>query len=104
LETIRELALRETKTVSQHKLIQDCALATFNGFSIHIFYILIHLYTSPQLAQWYRICLPRKRFGFDPWIGKMPWRRKWQPTPVFWPGESHGQGSLAGYSPWGTQS
>jgi len=29
-------------------------------------------------------------FGFDPWIGKIPWRRVWQPTPVLWPGESHG--------------
>ena len=37
---------------------------------------------------------------FDPWVGKLPWRRKWQPTPVFLPGEFHGQRSLAGYSPW----
>ena len=35
------------------------------------------------------------------WVGKIPWRRKWQPTPVFLPGESHGQRSLVGYSPWG---
>ena len=39
--------------------------------------------------------------GFDPWVGKIPWRREWQPTPVFWPGEFHGQRSLVGYSPWG---
>ena len=39
--------------------------------------------------------------GFDPWVGKIPRRRKWQPTPVFLPGESCGQGSLVGYSPWG---
>ena len=39
-------------------------------------------------------------FHFDPWVGKIPWRRVWQPTPVFLPGESHGQ-SLEGYSPWG---
>ena len=39
--------------------------------------------------------------GFDPWGGKIPRRRKWQPTPVFLPGESHGQRNLAGYSPWG---
>ena len=39
--------------------------------------------------------------GFDPWVGKTPYWRKWQPTPVFLPGESHGQGSLVGYSPWG---
>ena len=36
-----------------------------------------------------------------PWVGKIPWRRKWQPTPVFLPGESHGQRSLVGYSPRG---
>ena len=34
-------------------------------------------------------------------FGKISWRRKWQPTPVFLPGKSHGQKSLAGYSPWG---
>ena len=42
-----------------------------------------------------------KRLGFDPWVGKIPWRRKWQSTPVFLPGESHGQKSLVGCSPWG---
>ena len=40
-----------------------------------------------------------KRRGFDPWVGKIPWSRKWQPTRVFLPGESHGQRSLVGYSP-----
>ena len=39
------------------------------------------------------------RQGFSPWVGKIPWRRTWQPTPVFLPGESLGQRSLAGYSP-----
>ena len=38
---------------------------------------------------------------FNPRVGKIPWSRKWQPTPVFLPGESHGQRRLAGYSPWG---
>ena len=38
---------------------------------------------------------------FDPWVRKIPWRRKWQPTPVLLPGKSHGQRSLVGYSPWG---
>ena len=42
-----------------------------------------------------------RRHGFDPWVGKIPWRRTWPPTPVFLPGESHGQRSLAGYGPWG---
>ena len=41
------------------------------------------------------------RCRFDPWARKSPWRRKWLPTPVFLPGESHGQRTLAGYSPWG---
>ena len=36
----------------------------------------------------------------DPWFRKILWRREWQPTPVFSPGKSHGQRSLAGYSPW----
>ena len=39
--------------------------------------------------------------GFDPWVGKIPWRLERQPTPVFLPGEFHGQRSLAGYSPQG---
>ena len=37
----------------------------------------------------------------DPWVGKIPWRRKWQPTTVFFPGKSHGWRSLVGCSPWG---
>ena len=37
-----------------------------------------------------------KRLGCDPWVGKIPWRRAWQPSPVFLPGESHGQKSLVG--------
>ena len=37
----------------------------------------------------------------DLWVSKIPWRRKWQPTPVFLFGKAHGQRSLAGYSPWG---
>ena len=41
------------------------------------------------------------RPGFCPWVGKIPWRRKWHPTPVFLLGKSHGGRSLAGYSPWG---
>ena len=46
--------------------------------------------------------LQGRRPGFDPWAGKIPWRRAWQPTLVFLPGECHGQRSLAGYiGPWG---
>ena len=51
-----------------------------------------------------RVCLTHlqyrggRRLGFDPWVGMVFWRRKWQPTPVFLPEKSHGQGSLEGYS------
>ena len=44
-------------------------------------------------------CRRHRRCRFDPWVGKIPWKRAWHPTPVFLPGESHGQRSLAGYSP-----
>ena len=47
------------------------------------------------------VCLQCGRPTFNPWIRKIPWRRKWQPTSVFLPGESHGWRSQAGYSPWG---
>ena len=49
---------------------------------------------------WKRICLQCRRLRFDPEVGKIPWRREWLPTPVFWPGESHGQRSLVGYHAW----
>ena len=46
-------------------------------------------------------CRRHKGRRFDPWVRKIPWKRTWQPTPVFSLGESHGQRSVAGYSPWG---
>ena len=46
-------------------------------------------------------CLQCRRPWFNPWAGKIPWRRKWLPTPVLLPGKSHGRRSLVGYSPWG---
>ena len=42
-----------------------------------------------------------RRCSFNPWVGKIPWRRKWQPTPAFLPEKFHGQRRLAGYSQWG---
>ena len=47
------------------------------------------------------VCLQCRRPRFNPWVGKIPWRKKWQLTPVSLPGESHGQRSLSGCSPWG---
>ena len=48
-------------------------------------------------CQWRR----HRRCGSDPWVRKIPWKKKWLPTPVFFSGTSHGQRGLAGYSPWG---
>ena len=45
-----------------------------------------------------------KRCGFEPWVRKIPWSKKWQPTPLFLPKKSHGERKLAGYSPWGCKT
>ena len=56
---------------------------------------------SPTLwLRWQRICLQGRRHGFDHWVRKIPWRKERLPTPVFLPGEIHGQRSLEGYSLW----
>ena len=71
--------------------------------------MVVHIASLPQGLSRERICRPMqgaqetgdRRRGFDPWVEKIPWNRKWQPTLVFLPEKSHGQRSLAGYSPWG---
>ena len=70
--------------------------------------ILEPIYQFPFLSPWLfpggsdgkRLYLQCRRPRFDPWVGKSPWRRKWQTTPIALPGKSHGQRSLAGYSLW----
>ena len=64
---------------------------------------LWHHLTSPvtQQKRIHRHCRRCRRHGFNPRVRKIPWRRKWQPTLVFLPGEPHGQRSLVGCSPWG---
>ena len=56
---------------------------------------IIILYTLNLYSAVYR------RLRFNPWVRKIPWRKKYQPAPVVLPGKSHGQKSLVGYSPWG---
>ena len=68
----------------------------FKIFSI----LLIELGLPRWLRRW-RICLHWWRTRSDSWVGKIPWRREGLPTPVFLPGEFHGQRNLVGYSPWG---
>ena len=70
---------------------------------LHYFYL-----DDPSLTEGLRQWLSSKesacqcrRHGFNPWVGKIPWRRKWQSIQVFLPGKFHGQRNLAGYSPWG---
>ena len=58
-------------------------------------------YWASLVAQMVKCCLQRERPRFDPWVGRMPWRRKWQPTPALLPGKSYERRSLIGYSPWG---
>ena len=67
-----------------------------------------YLQIKPQINDWFpdfpggsdgkNVCLQHRKPGFDFWVGKIPWRRKWQPTPVLLPGKSHGPRSLVGYS------
>ena len=68
---------------------------------VYFFVFCIHGVRTSLVAQMVKNLPTVWRPGFDPWVGKIPWRRPWQPTPIFLPGESHGQRSLAGYSPWG---
>ena len=69
---------------------------TISSFSYRLYYI--HLLWWPR--RW-SVCLQCGRPGFNPQAGKIPWRRKWQRTPVFLPGKLHGRRSLVGYSPCG---
>ena len=59
--------------------------------------------SGPGLPKWFsgKQSACQADVGSTPGLGRFPWRRKWQPTPVFLPGKSHGQRSLLGYSPWG---
>ena len=83
--------------------IQDCfplGYIYMNLFSYRLLQAIEYSRSPLYLKQW-RICLQCRGPGFDPWVGKILWRREWQSTPVFLPGEFHGQRSLAGCSPWG---
>ena len=78
--------------MAEYGLEGVCALRTF-------FWLCLVLGLPRWLSGKESACQFR-RHEFDLWIWKIPWRRKWQPTPAFLPGKFHGQRSLAGYSPW----
>ena len=79
----------------------------FTSFCYYLGHIIV---ITPWWLNWYRICLKFKKLPamqetlFDSWFRMISWRRKLQPTPVFLPGEFHGQKSLVGHSLWGPQS
>ena len=60
-----------------------------------------HVWGLPGGTRGKELTCQCRRCGFYPWVKKIPWRRKWQPIPVFLPGKFHRQRSLAGYNPWG---
>ena len=62
---------------------------------------LRHYFWTSLVTQGVSVCLQSQRPGFDPWVRKIPWRRKWQPTPILLTRKSHGQRSLVAYSSWG---
>ena len=85
-------------------IIQTCGNVIDKSMGGNIMLFVTCFYFPSLVAPLWRICLQCRRPCFDSWVRKTPWRRKWQPTPVFLSEESHGQRSLAGYSPWGCKS
>ena len=81
--------------------------STINHLVCPIALQFLHLCRAPRLLgfPWWlsgkESACQHRRCGFNPRVRKIPWRRVWQPTPVFLPGKSHGRRSQAGYSPWG---
>ena len=87
----------ENTTADQRHAVHR--LSIYSKLEDSLYLTLLYIGFS-LVARWEIIHVQCRRHGFDPWVGNIPWRRKWQPTPVL-PGESHGQRSLADYSPWG---
>ena len=93
-------AISANPQLSRHKKSFSATILGRLVMSFFYFKVLV----SNRKLPWFRrsrIRLQCRKPGFDPWVRKIPWRRKWQPTPVFLPGEFHGQRSLVGYSSWG---
>ena len=92
------------KTISQWMYTPVCLLWLQNMLQIpseHCLWIVSYHTGLPDSSDSKESVYNAGDLGSIPGSGRPPWRRAWQPTPVFLPGESHGQRSLAGYSPWG---
>ena len=72
-------------------------------YMVSLCIIYIYIYRASLIAQLWRICLQCTRIWVNPWVRKIPFRREWIPTPVFFPGEFHGQRSLKGLQSIGLQ-
>ena len=83
---------RETWQATVHRVSKSLTFSMLTKIHIERYRWLWQL-------RWERICLQRKRPGISPWVRKIFWRMKWQPIPVFLPGDFHGQRNLVGYSP-----
>ena len=82
------------RPLKEEKCCQTCFFLLLEGSLFLLSYLeLFSIHSQNKIAKAYSSQL-------DPWVGKIPWRRAWQPTPVFLPGESRGQRSLVGCSPW----
>ena len=91
--------------ISQNFYYLDYLAFHFMPQTLILVALILHDYSrASRIAEMVRICLQCGRPGFDRWVRKIPWSREWQPTPVFLPGESHGQRSLVGYRQWVTKS
>ena len=97
--------MAKTKSRDSIRMQGKCISSTLlvgpsNGFALSFCYDYILLGISRWLSNKEPTCQCR-RCRFYPWVRKIPWSRKWLPTPVFLPAKSHGHTSLAGYNPWG---
>ena len=77
--------------------VSDCNISIWIAFS-YLNVVASHIFPGGPYGK--SVCLQCGRLGFDPWVGEIPWRRKWQPTLVLLPGKSYGWRSLVGYTPW----
>ena len=71
------------------------------NLQFHHLFTMVLFFFFPIVGSDGRVCLQSRRPWFNPWVRKIPWRRKWQPTPVSLPRKSHGWRSLASYILWG---
>ena len=99
--------LRQVNSKSQSLVKASCSPWTVPSFVfINLFNLDSVLAELPRWLSGWRIYLQfrrHRRLRFNPWVRKIPWRRKWQHTPIHLPGKSQGQWILTGYSPWRSQ-